>query len=268
MSVKLAEAVEALEAIAPPSLAAEWDNVGLLLAPTDPRPVERVLLTIDLTAAVLDEAERRGSELVVAYHPPIFKPLAALADQPVVTRLAEQRMAVYAPHTALDAAVGGVTDWLAEGLGQGEVRTLHPAVEEHGAIEPQPGMGRAVTLEEPAALDALAERVKSHLSLSSVRVAASPAGRAADASVATVALCPGAGGSVIRDAEADLLLTGEMRHHETLAANARGRHVILTDHTNTERGYLPRLRDKLDDALGGRVSVEVAEADAEPLQMR
>jgi putative NIF3 family GTP cyclohydrolase 1 type 2 len=84
--------------------------------------------------------------------------------------------------------------------------------------------------------------------------------------VETLAVCPGAGGSLLRNARADLLLTGEMRHHDVLAANARGSTVVLTDHTNCERGYLPVLRDKLLEQLPD-LGVVVSELDADPLRV-
>ena len=82
--------------------------------------------------------------------------------------------------------------------------------------------------------------------LERIRVAKSLSGGA----VRTVALCPGAGGSVICSQAADLYLTGEMRHHDVLAANARGTSVILGEHSNTERGYLARFRELLLSGLG------------------
>jgi len=58
-----------------------------------------------------------------------------------------------------------------------------------------------------------------------------------------------------------------MRHHDVLAKVAEGSSVVLTDHTNTERGYLPRLREKLHESLGQRIEIHVSETDADPLQV-
>lgn len=121
---------DALAAIAPAHLAEPWDNVGLLLG--DPEaPCARALLTIDLTEAVLDEAVRRGADAVVAYHPPIFHPLKSLVrsepSQRVLLDAAAAGIALLSPHTALDAAHGGVNDWLASCIGLGPVRPLRPA---------------------------------------------------------------------------------------------------------------------------------------------
>ncbi|MGE5785841.1 MAG: Nif3-like dinuclear metal center hexameric protein, partial [Myxococcales bacterium] len=75
----------------------------------------------------------------------------------------------------------------------------------------------------------------------------------------------GAGGSVFERVEqADLLLTGEMRHHSILAAAANGLSVVVTDHTNTERGYLPQLADMLRRRLGD-IQISIAKSDRDPL---
>ncbi len=108
---------QAMDQIAPLGLAQSWDNVGLLLG--DPRqPLKRTLLCIDLTPAVLKEAIRLKMNAILAYHPPIFKPLNRLvANTAEMTSLvwecARNNIAIYATHTALDAAEGGANDVLA-----------------------------------------------------------------------------------------------------------------------------------------------------------
>ncbi|MBN3312953.1 NIF3L protein, partial [Atractosteus spatula] len=117
----LAQVVAALEALAPLALAESWDNVGLLVEPSPPRAVRVALLTTDLTPPVLEEAEARGAGLVVAYHPPLFRPVRRLTCSSWKERLAvralELGVAVYSPHTALDCLAGGVNDWLCAALG-------------------------------------------------------------------------------------------------------------------------------------------------------
>lgn len=117
-----------LEAVVPSARAESWDNVGLLVEPSGNPSISHVLLTIDLTEQVLEEAQGVGARLVVAYHPPIFQPLKKLTQKSVkeriVVRALENGVAVYSPHTALDCKEGGVNDWLLAGLGQGKVQTL------------------------------------------------------------------------------------------------------------------------------------------------
>jgi dinuclear metal center YbgI/SA1388 family protein len=131
MALPLTRIVTLLERIAPLAYAEEWDNVGLLLEPladrraaAEPPSVARALVAIDLTEAVLDEAAERDVDLVVAYHPPIFRALKRLGTRALaeraLQRCARAGVAIYSPHTALDAAPGGVNDWLASAVGAGE----------------------------------------------------------------------------------------------------------------------------------------------------
>ena len=267
MPVKLYKLLEVLEETAPLELAEEWDNVGLLLCPSRKKSSRKILLTIDLTEPVLEEALRTGADTIVAYHPPIFDPLSELTPsrsrERVILRLVESRIAVYSPHTALDAVTGGVNDWLAEGLGEGESEPIIP-FSEPGAEEDvsASGQGRLLRLRKPVTLSTLVRRVKSHLGLERLRVASAGA---RNSLVSSVALCAGAGGAVLGGVEADAYLSGEMRHHDVLDARARGTSVILCEHTNTERGYLRILRAKLARALGRGVQVRVSRVDSEPL---
>lgn len=119
---------QAMESIAPTTLAQEWDNVGLIAG--DPTAtIHRVLLCIDLTHAVIDEAIRKRIELVLAYHPPIFRPIGTLrADSTgtdaLVFRCIQRGIALYATHTALDTAEGGTNDVIAALLGIQETEPL------------------------------------------------------------------------------------------------------------------------------------------------
>lgn len=127
--MNVGELADHLERLAPLRYAAEWDHVGLLVGGRN-WPAQRVLLTIDLTEKVLDEAIEADAEMIVAYHPPIFHPLPRLTDETpnerIILRAASARIAIYSPHTALDAAPDGVNDWLGAGLGPGDVRALEP----------------------------------------------------------------------------------------------------------------------------------------------
>lgn len=115
-SITVGQVVAALDRIAPFDLASEWDNVGLLAGSGD-WPVRRALLCIDLTDAVAQEALRRRTGLIVAYHPPIFRGIRRVTSQAeaptgMLADLLAARVAVVALHTALDAAAGGTHDVL------------------------------------------------------------------------------------------------------------------------------------------------------------
>jgi len=257
------EVFEVLSELAPLHLSEAWDNTGWILDLGPGASVSSLLLTIDVTRSVVEEAKGLGVELIIAYHPPIFSGLKKLRqghpEESLILALIEAQISVYSPHTALDAARGGMTDWLASALGQGEVRPIVSS-----PLDPALGAGRFIELAHAVSLEEATSRVKKQLGLGSVRVSESPH----KAMIRSAAVCPGAGGALFeRVADVDLLLTGEMRHHDVLSRSRRGCHVILTEHSNSERGYLPVLAERLRKNLP-QLKFHVSVADRDPLEMR
>ena len=125
----LAELLRRLEEWMPPALAADWDNVGLLLG--DPlREIDKVMTCLSVTPESATEAIRRGVGLIVSHHPILFRPVkkltTATAEGRMLLELARADVAVYSPHTAFDNAPGGINDGIARRLGLTEVRPLRP----------------------------------------------------------------------------------------------------------------------------------------------
>lgn len=117
----LEQVVGRLKKYASPSLAASWDNVGLLVEPSAPHRVSRMLLTNDLTQEVAAEAKRLKADMIISYHPPIFQPVKRLTQKSwkdrVIIQCIENRIAVYSPHTSYDILYNGLSDWLAAAFG-------------------------------------------------------------------------------------------------------------------------------------------------------
>lgn len=291
--------VSAIQKLYPRELAdGSWDNTGLLLgAPLSDHEVSSadarrasVLLAIDLTASVATEAIESNRSMVVAYHPIIFRGLKSLTSsdtqQASLLRLARAGISVYCPHTACDAALGGVNDWLMDGLTGGESHELWRKIAQQSDQPIVPGhegagMGRIARLKSPVSLDQLIARTKSLTGLSHVQAAISPyvSKRDSDSSdsclsssqINTIAVCAGSGGSVLRGADADVYVTGELGHHEALALVENGIHAITCGHSNTERGFLATFRDQLHSQLVqsgdfDSVQVSLSDSDKDPFQ--
>jgi len=145
--MKLETLIDALQRIAPTRLAEAWDNVGLLVG--DPaQNITGVMLAIDYTPEVADEARAAGCDLIVAYHPPIFTPLKRLTADSLIYDAIRRGVAIYSPHTALDVADGGTNDLLADAIGltsRAPLR-LQPA---------QPSQYKLVVFVPPAQLETL-----------------------------------------------------------------------------------------------------------------
>uniref|UniRef100_F7FUK4 NIF3-like protein 1 n=1 Tax=Monodelphis domestica TaxID=13616 RepID=F7FUK4_MONDO len=123
--------VASLNDFASLAFAENWDNVGLLVEPSPPHTVKTLLLTNDLTEEVMEEALQRKADLILSYHPPIFRPLKRITwktwKERLVIRALENRIAVYSPHTAYDALPQGVNNWLAKGIGVCTSLPIHPS---------------------------------------------------------------------------------------------------------------------------------------------
>ncbi|MCJ1445744.1 MAG: hypothetical protein MMC23_006249 [Stictis urceolatum] len=319
--------VSSMRKLYPEALADKsFDNTGLLLeAPSTPSQHQSnlALLTIDLTRAVCTEAIEKKASCVIAYHPIIFRGLKALtlgdSQQESLLRLAFAGISVYSPHTAVDAAPGGLSDWLADIVSgasntsetssskpnqspkqaskpQGQdkkqpklpnrpsmarqyskptypapstQRSSSPSTEHtRSTIIPSPnpppdtpkgaGMGRLVTFSSAQSLPTLIERIARGVGTPAGFHVAVPQGAAVEKlQIRTVAVCAGSGGSVLSQGEAgraDLWLTGELGHHEALAATERGGCVVSLGHSNTERGYLPAvMKGRLEGVLKGEM---------------
>ncbi|OBZ81816.1 Protein NIF3 [Choanephora cucurbitarum] len=273
----LSKVTRCMRTIAPLELAeVSWDNVGVLVEPPFPSPKQsKVLLTIDLTPQVLDEAladPKIGT--IVSYHPPIFKAMKRLTSndvkQDIVLKAIARSVGIYSPHTACDNCVNGeqpVNDWLASGLGKGSCKPITPTSNPPEGQE-ESGSGRLFTFDEPTDLKTVVERVKKLIGLPYLRLAT-----AENTTIKTVAICAGSGSSVLNSVPADLYFTGEMGHHDVLAALANNTNVILCEHSNTERGYLsavlkPALEKQLANEKseeGEAIEVLVSKVDKDPL---
>jgi dinuclear metal center YbgI/SA1388 family protein len=150
------------------------------------------------------------------------------------------------------------------------LRAFHPyeepaydVYELAGRADRSVGAGRRITLDQARTAEDIAASVRDYLGVASVRLAEAPANAGANKKISRVGVCPGSGAELVDAAIAEgcqLFITGEMKHHDLLSTLSRGCSVILAGHTNTERGYLPRLANALNERLPG-VDARVSKAD-------
>jgi len=269
---------EYLDSFAPPHLAEEWDNVGLLVGDPE-RMAQRVMTCLTITGASVAEAVQQQADLIVSHHPLPFRPLPRLTTSSTPGRLllelVEARIAVYSPHTAFDSARQGINRQLAEGLGLTDIRPLTPARSaepggaESAAGEPLGaealGAGRFGVLPEWATLGELAERLKSFLQISGLHVVGS-----ADQRVMRIAVACGSAGEFLplaREKRCELLVTGETSFHTCLEAEATGVALLLPGHYASERFAVERLAEVLA-ARFPEQRVWASRNEADPLSWR
>lgn len=150
------------------------------------------------------------------------------------------------------------------------LRAFHPyeepaydVYELAGKADRSVGAGRRITLDQARTAEDIAASVRDYLAVSSVRLAEAPANAGANEKISRVGVCPGSGAELVDAAIAEgcqLFVTGEMKHHDLLSTLSRGCSVILAGHTNTERGFMPRLAELLNQTLPG-IDARVSKAD-------
>jgi len=260
--MKLSEIAHVLGEIAPLRYAESWDNVGLIVG--DPSAViTKVLVTVDYTALVAEEAVATGANLVVAYHPPLFGAVKRVPHDAVWADAIRRGIALYSPHTALDVAREGTNDFLAGacGVSDGARRPLRAFVAKGDRIEPEGiGLGRIGAV-APLLRRDLVANLKAALGLGYVLVSGP-----VDTEAKTVAVAAGAGGELLEDAiraGADVFVTGEVRHHDALSAARRGVTVIATLHSNSERAAVKAYASRIGERRRG-VPVVASTRDADP----
>ncbi len=247
-SVTVQQVLRSLEALAPAALAEDWDNVGALVECDT--PVTGILTALEITPAVLEEAVRKGCQLIACHHPVIFEPLRSVHHDTIVYKMIRAGVSAVCMHTNLDIAPGGTGDTLAGLLDLCDVQPFG-----HG------DMGRIGSL--PAAVSAaelaLTCKEKLHTAVRYVE-SGSPLQR--------VAIVTGSGGSAWADAKAagaDVLVTGEAKHHDALDAAEAGIALIAAGHYGTEAPIAPVLADWLKKEFPG-IRVSVSESMADPFR--
>ena len=210
-----------IEAFAPLSLQESYDNAGLVVGRLDDELKGGVLLAVDVTEKVIEEAIEKGCGLIITHHPIIFHPLKRLNSASVVERCVEMairhNIALYACHTNLDSAKGGMSWRVGEMLGLQDMEILQPTSE-------NAGFGVLGTL--PSAMDenAFLGKVKQTFSVEALRHS-ELLGR----EVKRVAICTGAGASLMREARAsqcDIYLTADLKYNDFYTPDS---HFVVVD---------------------------------------
>lgn len=251
----VAQVADVMEVIAPKHLAETWDNPGLLVG--DPaQKVQKILVVLDVSERVVDLAVKLSAELIISHHPLIFKPIKKIrTDLPtgkLLKKILTQNLAVFAAHTNLDSALGGVNDVLANRLGLVKVRPLTQAA------DGEPGLGRIGELESAIGIDDFITMVKDKLRVPYVRLVAG-----GDGKIKKVAICGGSGAEFIDRAAlrgADAYLTGDIRYHDAQRAADLGIYTVDAGHFGTEYPIVHELTVRLGQEMTtAGLSVEIYE---------
>ncbi len=252
-----------LEELAPPDLAASWDNIGLQVGDRKSK-VNKVLVGLNPSLAVLNEAVSNRCNLIITHHPLIFNPLKKIDvdDSPgCVIRLAIRNdISILAAHTNLDAADGGVNDTLAGLLEVANVKKLS----ETGITLDDDVLGAIVRVgefEQAMEIKEVVTLLKEKLLVENVTVVTGTGTRI----IKKVLLCGGSGGSAIKVAlqlACDALISGDIKYHDAMYAYEKGITVFDVGHFASEFVIVDRL------ARFFELKLQECKSDIEVLQAR
>lgn len=195
----------------------------------------------------MHEAIFKRSNLIISYHPPIFTGLKRITQKTwkerIVALCLENKIALYSPHTSWDCVRNGVNDWLIEAM---PIKTSKPVIPHQS--DDNVGAGRIADLSEILTVRDAIDKIKRYTQLNNLQVGLGVKSTL-DSEVRSVAVCAGSGSTVLKNVKADLVISGEMSHHEVLDINHKNITVILLNHSNSERGYLNTFKGILTESL-------------------
>ncbi len=223
-----------LDTFAPFCSAAPWDNTGLLVGNED-EEVKKVMLSLDVTKDVIDEAIEENVDLVITHHPLIFTPVKNITSNTLVYKAISSGISFISSHTCLDIAKDGVNDCLANAVGLNNITS----VEEDPFLK----FGETDEKTEQEFVSLLKEKLNCNVLYNST-----------GNNIKKVAFCSGSGGDLFalaKEMGADALLTGEAKYHEFLDATFNNITIFACGHFETEIVVIDTLKEKLEKEFKG-----------------
>lgn len=243
---KVKEIIEVIETLAPISLKEDFDNVGLMVGDRE-KEVKKVLLALDCTLKVIQEAKENNVDLIITHHPLIFRRPNNITTDTIqgkkIIELIKNDISLYSSHTNLDSAKKGLNDSIPGLLGYESSEIL-----ETNKRNTEAGLGRLVTLDEPTTLDYVIEKVKKAFNINNLRVV-----KGKD-EVNKIAIINGSGQDFIGRAVskgADCIITGDTTYHFASDYKEIGINIIDAGHFASEQivffNVMKNITDKFND---------------------
>ncbi|MDD9138817.1 Nif3-like dinuclear metal center hexameric protein [Fructobacillus sp. CRL 2054] len=255
-----ADLIEKIEAFAPKELAEKGDPTGLQIG--DPKQeTHRVMTTLDVRPETVAEAIEKKVDFIWAHHEPLFFPAKNLdlsnPQNKMYADLIKHNIVVYSSHTNLDAAEGGLNDWLCQAF---DIQDAHPLVAEEG--NGKTGLGRVGSLPKPVKMSDYAKQVKAACGVAAVRLIANDP----DQEIQKVAVLGGDGGkfwSMAQAAGADLYITADLYYHVGHDVLAEDFAVLDPDHHMEALAKEPMV-GKVQEWFGAELESFISEVNTDP----
>lgn len=238
-----------IDKVAPFETQENWDNSGFLVGNGE-KDVKKVLLALDATKDVLNEASEKGAELIITHHPVIFGALKELHPKNIAFLAAEKGIAIISAHTCLDIADGGVNDCLAAALGLSDVVK----------VDDEEGLMRMGELEFEFSCDEFVKYIAEKLNVGGIKYTAT------DKMIKKVAVYGGSGGDLYPfaiKAGADAFVTANIKHNQWIEMKREGFCVLDAGHFCTENTVIEPLAKKLSEEFKD-AEIIVSEVSEDP----
>lgn len=242
---KISDVINLMEKIAPESLKESYDNVGFMVGDKS-KTITKVLVALDCTLKVIEEAKVVGAELILTHHPLLFKKPKSITTDTLqgkkIINLIKSDIALYSSHTNWDSVNGGLNDTFVKLLGFKESKII-----DRNPLDNEAGVGRIVYLTEELTIEEIINRIKDKFKLENFRFSGEK-----NKKIKTIALVNGSGEDYLESAYglgAELLITGDTTYHFISDYEEMGLSVIDIGHFNSEWPLLIELSKSIEEAL-------------------
>ncbi|QAT42898.1 Nif3-like dinuclear metal center hexameric protein [Aminipila luticellarii] len=259
MAISKLELIHALKKIAPAELAEPWDNSGMQIDLAQDE-VKKILVSLEITKEVVQEAVTLGADLIVTHHPLYFSPLKRIDYKNIIgnytVELIKNGISVYSAHTNFDKADRGNNFYLAKLLGLENLNSFEPFGKEF--------IGLFGDVSEKKPLKELVKEVECRLNLSpkELQVVGEP-----DQEISRIGLCTGAGAEMLDIASrtgCELFITGDVKYHDAMRAKETGMNVIDAGHYGTEKIFVRNMAEQLKELLKGQAEIFESQVNINP----
>ena len=249
----LRDFIRQIEMLIPLKYAESWDKTGFCIGRTD-TDVNKVLLCVDVTYEAVDYAIDKQCNLIVSHHPLLFKPVERITSDTeignIILKLIENNIAVYSIHTNFDSCYMGKLAGDMVGLKQAQIFVKN---------EDNPNVGIGICGAFDGSLKDLSEIIKDRFRLSHVRLYGNP-----DKRISKVCMVPGSGKGMLSEVKrsgCDVLVTGDLGHHECLDALEMGISIVDATHYGLEKIFIDYMKNYFEQNISDIEVLEIYEED-------
>ncbi|XJS11610.1 Nif3-like dinuclear metal center hexameric protein [Aerococcaceae bacterium WGS1372] len=256
-TINFSDLIVELNQLYPPHLAEEWDQVGVHFGNWE-SPTQKIMTSLDIRPAVINEAIQKNIDTIIVHHPPIFKPIArfdySTADLVMYSQIIKHDINIFAMHTNLDKAQNGMNDWLAQALELNHIEELHKSVD--GLT----GLGRIGELDQPLGKKDVLQYIKEQLNAPHLKIIE----KQDKESYQRIAIVGGASFESIDwaiDKQADVFITGDITYHK--GHDAYEQNILTVDAGHyIEQVFKHKMKQILDElAQEQEWAVEIIESE-------